>query len=115
MDVLPELGDGAGEVGGVAQGVVGEAAVGVPGVSTALPWQVLHQHKDSGVIINVASPKASGEKRNLASFKLKPHFSCKEDGWLLWMGGDLASKSMKQLSRIMISCDTDFPGNNITM
>lgn len=56
MDVLPELGDGTGEVSGVAQRVVGEAAVSVPGVPTALPWQFLHQHKDR-VIINVTSPR----------------------------------------------------------
>lgn len=55
-DVLPELGDSAGEVGGVVQGVVGEAAVGVPGVPAVLPRQVLHQHKDSGVFIHVRPP-----------------------------------------------------------
>jgi len=71
VDVLPELGDGAGEVGGVAQGVVGEAVVGVPGVPTALPRQVLCRHKDSRVSINVTSLKGSGEKRNLGSFELK--------------------------------------------
>ena len=71
VDVLPELGDGAGEVGGVAQGVVGEAVVGVPGVPTALPRQVLCRHKDIRVSINVTSLKGSSEKRNLGSFELK--------------------------------------------
>lgn len=36
-DALPELRDGAGEVGGVAQAVVGEALFRVPGVVAALP------------------------------------------------------------------------------
>lgn len=36
-DALPELRDGAGEVGGVAQAVVGEALLRVPGVVAALP------------------------------------------------------------------------------
>lgn len=36
-DALPELCDGAGEVGGVAQAVVGEALLRVPGVVAALP------------------------------------------------------------------------------
>lgn len=40
-DALPELRDGAGEVGGVAQAVVGEALLRVPGVVAALPRQLL--------------------------------------------------------------------------
>lgn len=36
-DLLPELGDGAGEVGGVGQAVVREALLCVPGVVAALP------------------------------------------------------------------------------
>lgn len=39
--VLPELRDGAGEVGGVCQAIVGEALLCVPGVVAALPWQLL--------------------------------------------------------------------------
>lgn len=96
MDVLPELGDSAGEIGGVAQGVVGEAVVSVPGIPAALPRQVLRQHKGNRVIINVPSQKGSGEKQSLSSFKLNPlFFFCKEDGRLLWMGRNLAAKSMK--------------------
>lgn len=38
LDVLPELRDGAGEVSGVCQAVVGEALLRVPGVVAALPW-----------------------------------------------------------------------------
>lgn len=59
MDVLPELGDGAGEVGGVLQGVVGEAAVGVPGVPAALPRQVLgsmHTVSTTSAFFQTASP-----------------------------------------------------------
>lgn len=37
LNALPELRDGAGEVGGVAQAVVGEALLRVPGVVAALP------------------------------------------------------------------------------
>lgn len=41
-DLLPELSDCAGQVGGVRQTVVGEAFVCVPGVVTALPRKLLH-------------------------------------------------------------------------
>lgn len=59
MDVLPELGDGAGEVGGVLQGVVGEAAVGVPSVPAALPRQVLgsmHTVSTTSAFFQTANP-----------------------------------------------------------
>lgn len=41
-DLLPELSDCAGQVGGVCQAVVGETFVCVPGVVTALPRKLLH-------------------------------------------------------------------------
>ena len=41
-DLLPELGDSTGQVGGVCQTVVGKAFLCVPGVITALPRQLLH-------------------------------------------------------------------------
>lgn len=41
-DLLPELGDGAGQVGGVCQTVVTKAFFRVPGVIAALPRQLLH-------------------------------------------------------------------------
>lgn len=41
-NLLPELGDSAGEVRGVCQTVVGKAFVCVPGVIAALPRQLLH-------------------------------------------------------------------------
>lgn len=43
-DLLPELYHGAGHVGGVDDAVVGEAAVGVPGVVTLFPRQCLQRH-----------------------------------------------------------------------
>lgn len=46
-NVLPELCDGAGQVGGVCQAVIGEAAFGVPGVITALPRQLLNKKVQS--------------------------------------------------------------------
>lgn len=39
--LLPELHHCAGEVSGVRNAVVGVAAVCVPGIATALPWQIL--------------------------------------------------------------------------
>ncbi len=42
-DLLPELCDGAGQVGGVRQTVVGKTFLRVPGVITALPRQLLHK------------------------------------------------------------------------
>lgn len=44
-DLLPELGDGAGQVGRIRQAVVGEAFLCVPGVVTALPRQLLHTER----------------------------------------------------------------------
>lgn len=41
-DLLPELGDGAGQVGGVSQAVVREAFWSVPRVVAGLPRQLLH-------------------------------------------------------------------------
>lgn len=41
---LPELHHGTGQVGGVHDAVVGEAAVGVPGVVTLFPRQRLQRH-----------------------------------------------------------------------
>lgn len=41
-DLLPELGDGAGQVGGVCQTVVTKTFIRVPGVIAALPRQLLH-------------------------------------------------------------------------
>lgn len=41
LSLLPELHHGACHVGGVGQGVVGEAAVGVPGVLTVFPGKGL--------------------------------------------------------------------------
>lgn len=79
-DVLPELGDSAGQVGGVIQGVVGEAAVCVPGIPTVLPWQVLHRHKDSRVIIRAIAPK-----RNLLNQNPLIFFA-KRNGQLHWIG-----------------------------
>lgn len=39
--LLPELHHSTGEVPGVCDGVVGVAAVCVPGIATSLPWQIL--------------------------------------------------------------------------
>lgn len=44
-DLLPELGDGAGQVGRIRQAVVGEAFLCVPGVVTALPRQLLRTER----------------------------------------------------------------------
>lgn len=41
-DLLPELSDSTGQVGGVCQTVVGKTFLCVPGVITALPRQLLH-------------------------------------------------------------------------
>lgn len=45
-DLLPELCDGAGQVGGVCQAVVGKAVLRVPVVITALPRKLLHTKQD---------------------------------------------------------------------
>lgn len=45
-NLLPELGDSAGQVGGVRHAVVGKTVVCVPVVITALPRKLLHQKHD---------------------------------------------------------------------
>lgn len=72
--LLPELHHSAGEVPGVCDAVVGEAALCVPGISTSLPWQFLEMEKKEKKITQTAPLFGPLSHRTVLSL----HLSCSQ-------------------------------------